>query len=333
MRADGILFDKDGTLFDFDATWVAWIEALVARWGGGDPARRAALAAAVGFDPDRRAFDPASIVIAGTPDEAAAVIAPVLGMALPEIAATLNAEAARAPMAEAVPLGPLLTGLRARGLRLGVATNDAEAPARAHLSAAGVVDLFDYIAGSDSGHGAKPGPGMCLGFAAATGLDPARLVMVGDSTHDLHAGRAAGMQVVYDAGAPREKMDEMMKLTDVLIASERFAAEMGSGALADSLKRLHAKGPRTVVITIGEEGSVGMEKDETYIVPATAVDAVDTTGAGDVYHGAFIYGMLQGWGLRERMRFANTAAALKCRSLGGRAGIPTLQEVHEALSW
>jgi ribokinase len=124
--------------------------------------------------------------------------------------------------------------------------------------------------------------------------------------------RDAGMQVVYDAGSP---------------------AEMGSGALAESLKRLHAKGPKTVVITIGEEGSVGMEKDETYIVPATAVDAVDTTGAGDVYHGAFIYGILQGWGLRERMRFANTAAALKCRSLGGRAGIPTTQEVHEALSW
>jgi sulfofructose kinase len=145
--------------------------------------------------------------------------------------------------------------------------------------------------------------------------------------------RSAGMQVVYDAGSPRERMDEMMKLTDVLIASERFAAEMGSGALAESLKRLHAKGPQTVVITIGEEGSVGMENDETYIVPATAVTATDTTGAGDVYHGAFIYGMLQGWGLRERMRFANTAAALKCRSLGGRAGIPSLEEVHEALSW
>jgi len=128
-------------------------------------------------------------------------------------------------------------------------------------------------------------------------------------------------------------MDEMMGLTDVLIASERFAAEMGSGALAESLKRLHAKGPTTVVITIGEEGSVGMENNETYIVPATTVQAVDTTGAGDVYHGAFIYGMLQGWDLRERMRFANTAAALKCRSLGGRAGIPSREEVHEALSW
>jgi ribokinase len=128
-------------------------------------------------------------------------------------------------------------------------------------------------------------------------------------------------------------MDELLSLTDVLIASERFAAEMGSGALAESLKRLHAKGPKTVVITIGEEGSVGMENDETYIVPATAVQAADTTGAGDVYHGAFIYGMLKDWGLRERMRFANVAAALKCRSLGGRAGIPTLEEVHEALAW
>lgn len=145
--------------------------------------------------------------------------------------------------------------------------------------------------------------------------------------------RSAGMQVVYDAGSPRERMDEMMGLTDVLIASERFAAEMGSGALAESLKRLHAKGPTTVVITIGEEGSVGMENNETYIVPATHVQAVDTTGAGDVYHGAFIYGMLKGWDLRERMRFANTAAALKCRSLGGRAGIPSMEEVHEALSW
>ncbi len=144
--------------------------------------------------------------------------------------------------------------------------------------------------------------------------------------------RSAGMQVVYDAGSPRERMDEMMGLTDVLIASERFAAEMGLGALADSLKKLHAKGPSTVVITIGEEGSVGMENDETYIVPAAAVTATDTTGAGDVYHGAFIYGMLQGWGLRERMCFANTAAALKCRSLGGRAGIPSLEEVHKALS-
>lgn len=145
--------------------------------------------------------------------------------------------------------------------------------------------------------------------------------------------RQNGVQVVYDAGSPRPGMEELIGLTDTLVSSERFAAELGSGALAESLKTLHAMGPTTVVITIGEDGSVGMEKEETYIVPALPVEAVDTTGAGDVYHGAFIFGMLQGWGLRERMRFANAAAGLKCRSLGGRAGIPSLDEVHQALSW
>jgi phosphoglycolate phosphatase len=81
-------------------------------------------------------------------------------------------------------------------LRLGVATNDSEAPARLHLAAHGITECFDFIAGYDSGHGAKPGPGMCLAFAAACGLDPWRVAMVGDSRHDLQAGRAAGMRTV-----------------------------------------------------------------------------------------------------------------------------------------
>ncbi len=145
--------------------------------------------------------------------------------------------------------------------------------------------------------------------------------------------RQKGVHVVYDAGSPRERMNDLMAVTDTLIASERFAAEMGSGALAESLKRLSAMGPETVVITIGEDGSVGMEHDETYIVPPLEVKAIDTTGAGDVYHGAYIFGFLNGFGLRERMRFASAAAALKCRSLGGRAGIPSLEEVNKALEY
>jgi ribokinase len=143
--------------------------------------------------------------------------------------------------------------------------------------------------------------------------------------------REQGMKVVFDAGSPREGMEDLVRHTDVLVASERFAAEYGGGALGESLRALRAMGPSTVVITIGEDGSVGMEGDETYVVPSHPVQVIDTTGAGDVYHGAFIYGMLRGWALRERMRFANTAAALKCRSLGARAGIPSLEEIDEAL--
>jgi phosphoglycolate phosphatase len=79
---------------------------------------------------------------------------------------------------------------------LGVATNDAEVAARQQLEAAEIIDVFQYIAGYDSGHGAKPHPGMCTGFARALDLDPRACVMVGDSRHDLEAGRAAGMRVV-----------------------------------------------------------------------------------------------------------------------------------------
>ena len=144
--------------------------------------------------------------------------------------------------------------------------------------------------------------------------------------------RQHGVHVVLDAGTPREGWQELLGNTDTLIASERFASETASGTLAESLRLLSEHGPTTVVITIGRDGSVGMENGETYIVPALAVKAVDTTGAGDVYHGAYIYGLLQGWGLRERMRFASAAAGLKCRVLGGRAGIADLQQVLQAMS-
>ena len=86
--------------------------------------------------------------------------------------------------------------MAARGLHLGVATNDSEHAARAHLRTAGIHDRFAFIAGADSGHGGKPDPGMCLAFAAAVGIAPGQVLMVGDSLHDLHAGRAAGMRTL-----------------------------------------------------------------------------------------------------------------------------------------
>ncbi|MFP4275660.1 MAG: HAD family hydrolase [Paracoccaceae bacterium] len=196
-RADGILFDKDGTLFGFHATWAAWARKVISELSGGDPALERALAAATRFDLEAGAFHPDSPVIAGTNRQAAELVAAVLPDA--EVAAIetyLMYSAAEAPLAPAVPLAPLLDGLAARGLALGVMTNDTEFGARAHLRAAAVEDRFAFIAGFDSGHGAKPAPDPLLAFAHAAGLAPARVVMVGDSTHDLVAGRAAGMQCV-----------------------------------------------------------------------------------------------------------------------------------------
>ncbi|THH35723.1 HAD family hydrolase [Aliishimia ponticola] len=192
----GILFDKDGTLLDFSRTWDAWAKAFLTRLAdNADHARE--LGDAVGYDLAAGRFAPHSVVIAGTPMEVARALERHLpGKSLPQIVNLMNEEAARAPQVEAVPLRPLLEHLRDRGLRLGVATNDAEAPAHAHLRAAGVAEIFDFIAGFDSGYGGKPAPGQLLAFADAMGLAPDRCIMVGDSRHDLLAGRAAGFTTV-----------------------------------------------------------------------------------------------------------------------------------------
>lgn len=193
----GALFDKDGTLFDFQATWSAWLKGALLDFAKGDLPRARAIAHELKFDLDASTFDPASPVIAGTPEDVAdGFCAALPDLSRSEIVTRINASAALAPQVEAVPLGPFLTDLRGLGLKLGVATNDAEAPARAHLASVGQETTFDFIAGYDSGFGGKPDPGMCLAFADAMGLDPASCVMVGDSLHDLHAGRAAGMRCV-----------------------------------------------------------------------------------------------------------------------------------------
>ena len=196
-RADAILFDKDGTLFDFHATWSTWAGQVIRDLAGGEAQAMARIAEAAHYDLEGARFLPTSPIIAGTNREAAECIAAALpGQDVDEIETHLMLSAADAPLAPAVPLVPYLDGLRERGLWLGVVTNDTEYGARAHLSASGVLERFDFIAGFDSGHGAKPAPGPLLAFARAVSVAPSRVVIVGDSTHDLIAGRAAGMACV-----------------------------------------------------------------------------------------------------------------------------------------
>lgn len=192
-----VLFDKDGTLFDFRKSWAAWAAGVLDELASGDLALRARLEARMGFDREAGRFDPDSVAIAGTPDDAARVLAPELsGRSARDLGAWLAARAAEARMVPAVELAPLLKRLAGAGLTLGVATNDAAAAATAHLADAGIAEAFAHVYGYDSGFGPKPGAGMCRAFSEATGLDPATIVMVGDSTHDLIAGRAAGMATV-----------------------------------------------------------------------------------------------------------------------------------------
>lgn len=214
----GIVFDKDGTLFDFHRTWAAFNATLIADLAGGDAARASALADALGFDLEEPRFLPDSPMIAGTME----VVIDAVARVMPELDAPFVVRRVRegshdiVPV-EAVPLVPLLDALVAAGLTLGLATNDAEAPARSHLRTVGVLDRFAFVAGYDSGHGAKPGPGMLDAFCRATGLPAAACAMIGDSTHDLASGRAAGMVTVgVLTGLAGEA--ELAPLADVVLA-------------------------------------------------------------------------------------------------------------------
>ncbi len=189
-----ILFDKDGTLFDFQKTWATWAGGFLESLAEGDKAVLSALSDAVGFDFGSRQFRPGSPAVAGTTAE----IADVIRSHLPDppsrasLIRRMDDAATDLDLAEAVPLRALLGELNGRGLRLAVVTNDGEASARAHLDAAGVAGAFAFVAGYDSGFGAKPGPGQLLAACAHFGVRPEAAVMVGDSVHDLIAARAAG---------------------------------------------------------------------------------------------------------------------------------------------
>ncbi len=137
---------------------------------------------------------------------------------------------------------------------------------------------------------------------------------------------------MLDAGRVRPGMLEIARECDYLVASERFALDLGWDGDAERFRGTAAgMGAGVVTVTLGAKGSVTYRGGEIIAVPAFAVEAVDTTGAGDVFHGAYVFGLLRGWALREVILFASAVAAMKCRRMGGRAGIPTLEEARTFL--
>jgi sulfofructose kinase len=138
---------------------------------------------------------------------------------------------------------------------------------------------------------------------------------------------AAKVPVVLYATQVSEGMGELLALSNVLVASERFAAELAPrGESEDSLLELSKMGPETVVVTIGEEGSVGLQGQKLVRQPPLHVNVTDTIGAGNVFLGGFCYGLTQDWSLERSMLVATAAAGLSCKSLGARGGIPSLEE-------
>lgn len=146
--------------------------------------------------------------------------------------------------------------------------------------------------------------------------------------------RASGAVVVFDGTWQSDGLEELLPLVDHAVVSEHFARRWLPGAGPwEVLERLRRLGAGAAVLTRGEHGAAAEDADGTRVeVPAPPVEVVDTTGAGDAFHGGFIFALLRGWPLERSLPFACAAGALNCRALGGQAGLPGREEVEELLS-
>jgi sugar/nucleoside kinase (ribokinase family) len=138
--------------------------------------------------------------------------------------------------------------------------------------------------------------------------------------------RAAGIPVVVDVDTRSGAVEKLLAITDAVIVSQEFAVlSTGAADPALAIERLAAEtGAPLVAITLGAEGVIARTPAGTVRAPAYPVRCIDSTGAGDVFHAGFIFGLLHAWSLERTLRFANAAAALKCMQVGGRPGIPTV---------
>lgn len=139
------------------------------------------------------------------------------------------------------------------------------------------------------------------------------------------AARDAGVVVSVDAGSLRDGMLELAALSDHFIASEAFADSFAEGMPPlDVCRRLAELGPRVVAVTLGSRGYAALVEGREIRGAAREVEAIDTTGCGDVFHAGYIHGLLSGWSPEEGLDLAAWAAAEVAKVLGGRAGIPRI---------
>ena len=242
-RLHGVLFDKDGTLLDFDRMWMEVYRRsaaeLVREWGVAMPALD--LLEAAGYDADSGRCMHGSALACASGVEIAEIWARAAGRPfVPELGARVDElfvqHVGRAPVPAIENLAGMLDELRQAHLTLGVATMDSEAGAMRALNLLGVADRFSFVAGYDSGYGLKPSAGMLNGFCQHTGLTTTQVVVVGDTLHDIDMGRAgsAGLVVAVLSGASAAEafgnradaiLRDVSELPDVIAKSKRGVPE------------------------------------------------------------------------------------------------------------
>ncbi len=222
MDIRAIIFDKDGTIVDFPATFNPATRSVLEQLSGGDQTLLQGMADVWEFDLSTNQIREGSMLIS----DSGYVLARELTKVLP--VDDLDAFATRldkmfgkicVETAVALPGAPeALRTLQANNVSLGIGTNDSEENAVSQLQALGLTELFHKILGADSGYGAKPGPGMVSAFIEECGLEPSQVMMVGDSLHDLDAGRAAGAVTCGVETGPTDR-ETLEKSADMVLSS------------------------------------------------------------------------------------------------------------------
>jgi phosphoglycolate phosphatase len=207
MKIQGVLFDKDGTLIEVNATWVPIYREILKELCATDEAGAEALMQRAGYDPARGKFAAGSLL------KGEAFEARVHHM---DHGYT---HLVRDKLTPLMPLEPLLVELRGMGLKLGVATNDSHVSAKAHMAHVGVIEHFDDIIAADTVAVPKPSGNMIAKFADITGLPAASLAMVGDNHHDMEEARAGGAGLAIAVLSGNAAREDIAHLADYTIES------------------------------------------------------------------------------------------------------------------
>ncbi len=223
MAIKGILFDKDGTLIEANATWVPVYKSMLAKEMNANEARVIELLSLAGYDPETDGFKAGSVLAAGTIDQLVDIWWPDYNAA--EKRAKVQkinhdyAADARLYMKPLMDLVPVFDELHAMDIILGVATNDIAASAKYHMEELGVHDYFVHIIGADSVEIPKPSGQMIALFAGRTGLQPHEIAMVGDNSHDMEEAHNGGAGLAIGVLTGNAAHDDLAHLADHVLAS------------------------------------------------------------------------------------------------------------------
>jgi phosphoglycolate phosphatase len=222
MKYRGILFDKDGTLLDFNKTWLPIYRVAAQEFSGGDADLANQLLENFGFDAACERFLGGSLLAAGNNDEIAQAWSVFIGQPeqVDRTSERLNEifHVEGAKQATAVDkLGATLQVLKQSGLKLGVATADSHQGIINTLQSFDVLEAFDFLAGYDSGHGRKPEPGMVVAFCEQMQLEVETVVVVGDNRHDIEMGRNADAGLCVGVLTGTSTREDLETIADIVL--------------------------------------------------------------------------------------------------------------------